>query len=313
MKKLISLLLIPLLLIPLLQGCAPRDAVRVYALSGTTGFGMAPMMGEEQEGYQFTVEENVTVRNALLSGEADIAALPTNVAAILYHATKGGIRVLALNTKGVLHLVTTQGGVASLSDLSGKTLYTPSQNPAHIVTALLAAAGVTGVTVDSTTYSSPKDLQKAVASGLAPIAVLPEPLLTVAENATRGTEVTITHVLDLTAEWERYYPRDSLVQGCVVVRTAFLEEHPEQVSRFLADYRASVTLTQEDPVLAGEYIARAGLAPSAAVATAALPRCHVTLLTGKELKAALSLFLSTLPRGSIGGALPEDDFYVGAL
>ena len=313
MKKHLSLLLALLFLLPILPSFAPKEAVRVFALSGTTGFGMAPMMMEAEGQYEFYIEENTTVvRNALLSGEADIAALPTNLAATLYQATNGGVQVLAINTLGVLHLVTTEGGVSSLQDLEGKTVYTPSQNPAHILTALLAAAGVQNVTVDSTSYSKPKDLQKAVAGGLAPIAVLPEPLLTLAENATKGTDVTLTHVLDLTTEWERYYPQNSLVQGCVVVRSEFLANHPDLVSRFLSDYRASVSLLLNDPAAAAQTIAAVGLAPSAAVAAAALPRCHVTLLVGEPMKEALSLYLSTLPPASIGGALPGDDFYVGA-
>jgi ABC-type nitrate/sulfonate/bicarbonate transport system substrate-binding protein len=79
------------------------------------------------------------VRDALINGSADIGAVPTNLAAALYNATKGEILLLALNTKGVLYLVTNANveAPASLADLAGKMVYCPTQNPAFITKALL--------------------------------------------------------------------------------------------------------------------------------------------------------------------------------
>ena len=145
MKKLLSLTLALLLLLSLVackneelpQG-APAE-IRVWTLNGTTGFGMAQLMhqkesGAAQQNYVFTVESTATnVRDALINGTADIAALPTNLASAVYNATNGGVKILAINTGGVLYLVTntTNGASATaLTDLSGKTVYCPAQNPA---------------------------------------------------------------------------------------------------------------------------------------------------------------------------------------
>lgn len=295
--------------------------VRVWTLNGTTGFGMAPLIHNKAEGtaalnYTFTVETNATnVRDAIINGTADIAAVPTNVASALYNATSGGVKVLAINTAGVLYLVTntTRGATAtSLADLSGKTLYCPAQNPAFITKALLDASGVSGVTLDSTTYADPTDLRTAVASGLVDYAVLPEPMVTIARSAAAQQNITITVALDLTEEWNKYFTAGSLVQGCVVVRNSFLAEHPAEVAKFLEEYNASITYVNAEPESAAAMIATAGIFAQSAVAKQAIPKCNICYIAGAQMKTALSAFLAQMPLASVGGALPGDDFYYGA-
>lgn len=57
---------------------------------------------------------------------------------------------------------------------------------------------------------------------------------------------------------------------------------------------------------------RAGIIEKAPVAQKALPYCSITCITGREMKEALSGYLSVLfgqdPQ-SVGGAMPGDDFY----
>ena len=141
-KNLISLLLALSLCLTLCACAAAEPAfdaelpVRVMTLNGTTGFGMAGLIssanaGEAALNYSFSVETDASnVTAALVSGDCDIAALPTNAAAALYNKTGGKVQVLALNTLGVLYLVT-DGSVAveSFADLDGRTVYAPAQNP----------------------------------------------------------------------------------------------------------------------------------------------------------------------------------------
>ena len=316
MKKLFCLLLAFLMLFSL-AACKKNDeaTVRVWTLNGTTGFGMAPLMDKQSKGeaighYTFTTEKDATnVRDAILAEAADIAALPTNVAAALYHATNGGVRVLALNTLGVLYVVSTNGTAPTLTDLTGKTLYTPAQNPAFITQALLEKASVARVTLDSTTYAKPEELRDAVAGGLVEYAVLPEPMVTIAQSSAANQGKTVTVAVDMTAEWNKYFPHNSLVQGCVVVRTAFLNEHPEAVATFLKEYENSIRFLSENKDAAAQMIADAGIFAQIAVTKSALPRCNVKYIDGEEMKTALSAFLNEMPLAAIGGALPADDFY----
>ena len=287
--------------------------VKVCVLSGTTGFGMANLIYAAQQGeaalnYSFSVESDASnVTAALLNGSADVAALPTNAASALYNKSQGAVQVLALNTLGVLYLVSDGSvPVESLADLEGQTVYAPAQNPSFIFAKLCAEAGV-NVTVDNT-YAQPAELNAAVAAGNAPLAVLPEPLVTVARSQNPG----LTVALDLTAEWDKAAPAGSLVQGCAVVRRAFAEEHPLELAEFLREYADSVAALQADVETSAAHIEAVGVFAKAAVAQKAIPNCNLCFITGADMVAPLTQYLELMydyNPASVGGAVPGADFY----
>lgn len=296
------------------EDTAEATAVNVMVLNGTTGFGMAKLItdaaaGEAALDYTFSVETDASnITAALISGSCDIAALPTNAAATVYNKTGGGVQVLALNTLGVLYLVVNGETVTvdELSDLEGMTVYAPAQNPTFIFEAICQAAGV-NVTVDNT-YAQPADLRTALAAGEVDIAVLPEPMVTIACSANES----LTVALDLTEQWDAVYPVGSLVQGCVVARTEFVEQNPEAVAAFLEEYEASIAYLSEDVSAAAQLVETSGVFTSAAVAEKAIPNCNVCFITGQEMADALGGYLEILYGlfpDSVGGAIPGDDFY----
>lgn len=296
------------------ESTGPATPINVMVLNGTTGFGMANLMddvanGKSKQAYQFSVETDASnVVAGLVNKSVDIAALPTNAAAAVYNKTQGGVQVLALNTKGVLFLVT-DGSVTveSMADLAGKTVYVPAQNPSFIFQHLVEASGVTDVTIDNT-YSQPADLNTVVASGQVSIAVLPEPMVTVAKSKNPNLQIA----LDLTAEWDKVSPTGSLVQGCVVVRKEFAEANPEAIDTFLEEYGASIQTMMDDIEGTAAKIEANGIFAKAAVAAKAIPNCNVCFITGSEMKTALAEFLDIMFKvapASVGGNIPGEDFY----
>ena len=292
----------------------PAVPINVMVLNGTTGFGMANLMdaagkGEASQAYNFTVETDASnIVAGLVNGSVDIAALPTNAAATVYNKTQGGVQVLALNTLGVLYLVT-DGSVTveSMADLAGQTVYAPAQNPTFIFQNIVQANGLTDVTIDNT-YAQPADLNTAVASGQVSVAVLPEPMVTVA----KAQNPNLVVALDLTAEWDKVCTPGSLVQGCVVVRKTFAQENTAAVAAFLEEYGASIAALTADIQGTAEKIQACGIFAKAPVAAKAIPNCNVCFITGTEMQAALSEFLNIMHAvapASVGGAIPADDFY----
>ena len=332
--KLISLALALLMLIPFVfTGCAKEPdkslEIKIYALNGTTALGMAQMIDQVNKNQSadpatvtdamnynislFTAADQITA--AITTGECAIAALPTNVAAKLYQKTSGGIQLLAINTLGVLYLLDNTGTVNSIEDLRGKTIYLPGSgsNPEFITAALMKAYGLqvgSDVILDTTSYNSPDALQQAVISGAAELAVLPEPKVSVI--TTQKPEVKVA--LNLTTEWDIKNGKNTMVQGCLVVNSAFAKEHPTEVSQFLADYQASVEYIKEGSDEAIEMIVNAGILPKAAIAKKALPKCNICCLTGDEMKLVMDVFcqkLFELNPASVG-AIPDDGFYYKA-
>ncbi len=324
-KRILSLFLILSMLLSLgLTACTKKDDtnIRIYTLNGTTGFGMAKLMNdansEEAVGnYTVTVKTDASdVTAALTNGDADIAALPTNAAANIYNKTNGGVRILAVNTLGCLYLLNTGSNpITSFADLKGKTVYVPAQNPTFIFTYLCQQNGLEvgkDITINSTSYAQPANLKDAVASGAVELAVLPEPMVTIATNAGKSANVTVQNQMDLTAEWNKVATPGSLVQGCVVVRTEFLEEQPEAVKQFLNDYKASIEYLSTALESAAQMVVDQGIFNSAPVAKQAIPKCNVCYLDGAEMKAAMETYLNVLKginANSIGGNLPGEDFY----
>ncbi|MCQ2354086.1 MAG: ABC transporter substrate-binding protein [Clostridia bacterium] len=296
----------------------PSDdtVIRIAVLNGTTGFGIVPLYHDLKNGKaDFSAQidfysDASLIPSLIVSGSADIAAVPTNLAASLYAKTQGGIRVLAVNTLGVLYILENGDSVKTLNDLCGKTVYVPGQgsNPEYVLKALLELSGIADkVTVDGTTYSSPDALTTALASGIADIGLLPEPKVTAALMQNSSLRVAV----DLTPEWKNLTGCE-LVQGCLIARADFVSEHKDLTDRFLTAYKASVNTVNENHENAAELIVSAGLAPKAALVTKALPRCNITYMSGDEMKSALNAFwkgLHDIIPSSVGGSLPDEKIF----
>ena len=299
--------------------------VRVAALKGPTAMGMVKLMsdsdtaaesGEETTGntYEFTLAASADeVSPKLMQGELDIACVPANLASVLYNRTEGGIVTLAVNTLGVLYIVENGNSVQSMADLAGKTIVASGKGstPEYALRYLLSENGIdpdTGVTIDWKSEHS--ECVAALASGSATIAMLPQPFVTVAQTQLPDLRVA----LDLTEEWDALDNGSALLTGVVVARADFVEEHPAAVEQFLTSYAESVEWVNDNTADAAQLIGDYGIV-DAAVAEKALPYCNIVCITGTEMMDKLSGYLSVLweqDEASVGGAMPNDDFYYGA-
>ena len=231
----------------------------------------------------------------LVQGEVDIAAVPANLASVLYNKTNGGVQVLAVNTLGVLYIVEDGDTVHSIADLKGRTIYAGGKGatPEYTLNYILEKNGlVPGEDVTIEWKSEHAECVAALAEDADGIAMLPQPFVTTAQTK----KETLRIALDLTEEWNKIQKSEgtasTLVTGVTVVRTAFAKEHPEAVADFMEAYQASVV--------------------PEAVAKKALPACNIVCITGDEMKEKLSGYLGVLKDQNpeaVGGELPGDDFY----
>lgn len=308
-RTVIALLLIVVLLFAF--GCKRESGVslRVAALKGPTGMGLAYLLAEPSDAYSIELFDAPDAISAkLISGEADIAAVPVNLAATLYNKTNGAVVVAALNTLGVLYIVENGETVQSISDLAGKTLYASGQGstPEYILNYLLEKNGLTDVTVEY--VGEHAALAAMVASGEAGLAMLPEPNVSAVLAKNANTRVA----LDLTAEWNKVSDT-KLVQGCYVVQKSVYDSHKKAVDAFFDQVADSVDNVNTDAGAAA-VVAAQGIVPSEGVAKSAIPRSNIVCVRGDEMKAAVSAMLKVLfdanPK-SVGGALPGDELYAG--
>lgn len=287
--------------------------VRVSMLKGPTGLGAAKLMEDAGGGYEFSVLAEPTEAVAgLTKGEIDIAALPTNLAATLYHKLDGGVTLLALNTYGVLYILENGESIQSMADLEGKTVHAYGQgaNPEFVLNYLLEKNEVDAQAVDVQWHGSTDEVTALMASGEGTVCMLPVP----AATAVLMQNEKVRQALDLTQEWNDAGGDGVLTMGCLVARTEFLSEHPQAVETFLEEYAASIAyMTDPDNLDGAAQLAETyGIVPKAAVAKRALPAANLCFVTGEEMKEGIQGYYQVLFQAdpaSIGGALPDSAFY----
>lgn len=338
MKKTLSLFLAALLMILPMTACggatsslesssslavessvleAEKTDVNIIGLKGPTALGMLQIMENNELGtannrYQFSlVGAPDEITSKLISGEVDIAAVPTNLASVLYNKTKGGVKMLALNTLGVLYLVTKGEEVGSIVDLKGKTIYATGEGstPQYALEYVLRQNGLDPKTDVNIVYKAEHaEILPLMVSGEATIALLPQPFVTQA----LAKDPDIKVALDLTKEWDKSVTDGSqLTMGCVVVRTAFLEEHKEAVDRFLEEYQASVDFVNGNVTEASQLSGKFDVIAQA-VAEKAIPQCNIVFWEGDKMKKAAEGFLNVLFQAdpkAVGGKLPDEGLY----
>lgn len=315
MKKILALALALCMALSLVTLASAEEATSVYALMGPTGIGMVSLMEDHADEYAFTlVGAPDAVVSAIASGEADIAAVPTNLAATLYNKTKGNVQLLALNTLGVLSILEMGDTIQSVEDLAGKTLYATGQGstPEYVLNYILAANGLTdSVTVEY--KSEHAELATLAAAGDVDLVLLPEPHVTsvLSQNAQYRIALDVTTLFEEAAA-KNGEENSTMSMGCVIVRKDFAQANPEKVAAFMEAYAQSIEFVNSDVEAASQLVEKHGIMPKAAVAAKAIPNCHIVYIDGEEMKAQIEPFFQMLfaaNPASVGGALPAEDFY----
>lgn len=298
-------------------------AVRTAALKGPTAMGLVRFMSEVDAGnladndYSFDIYASADEVTPLIAkSEVDVAAVPANLASVLYNKTEGGVRVIAINTLGVLYIVEQGDSVQSVADLAGKTIYASGKGstPEYGLAYVLEKNGLAiGEDVQVEWASEHSEALAQLVADPDGVAMLPQPFVTTAQA--KNDQIRVA--LDLTEEWDAVQTgdeRSSMITGVAVVRSEFADENPGAVEAFLAHYAESVDFVNDNVAEAAQLVGSYDIV-SAEVAEKALPECNIVCVTGADMKERLSGYLAVLAdqnAEAVGGSLPGDDFYFGA-
>lgn len=321
MKKAISLILALALIVMAFAGCAaqPKEedvTIRIGGLKGPTSMGLVKVMEDNENGaaandYAFTIAGSADeVTPKLIQGELDIAAVPANLASVLYNNTDGAVQLLAVNTLGVIYIVEKGETIQSVADLAGKTIYATGKGstPEYALRYILAENGIDpdkDVTIEW--KSEPTEVVSTLAATDGGVAMLPQPFVTVAQGTVEGLRIAV----DLTQAWDALENGSMLITGVLLVRRDFAEQHPQAIENFLKEYEASTKYVNENNADAAQLIEKFDIV-KAAVAEKALPYCNITYIAGADMKAPMDGYLKVLfdqNPASVGGTLPDSDFY----
>lgn len=295
--------------------------VRLAVLSGPTGIGAAKLLDNTDNnntvnhaGYAYSIyTDNSELVAGLTKGEIDIATMASNMAVNLYNKTDGGVKIIAVGTLGVLHILEGGGGtsVQSVEDLRGKTIYSAGQgaNPEYILRCLLQEGGLEIGTDVEVVFADASEISAKLLSGDIQYAMLPVPAATAAIAKGEGK---VRAAIDVTEAWDELQTGSQLVMTAVVARTEYLEAYPDRVANFLTDYEASIDFVNNNIDAAAELVAGYGITPSAGIAKQAIPQCHLTFIAGEDMMSAVSGYFRTLysiDPAAVGGSVPDDGIY----
>ena len=311
MKRKISLLMVLLILIGSLSACSPSKEeakLRVGSLKGPTSIGLMKLMDEEKEGGNLDFEIYSMadeLAGKLVKNELDIAALPANLGATLYNKTQGQIKVVAINTLGVLYIVENGNEIKEAKDLEGKTIYSIGKGitPEAGLTAFLEGNGLENVNIEF----------KSEASKIAPLlqeegalAMIPEPFVSLMKSKNKD----IRTVFDISEEWEKLHG-SPMVTGITVARQEVIDKKKKSLDDFLDSYKASIEYIDEDPETVARLTEEKSILPEGS-GLEAIGNIDIDFIEGEPMEAILKPYLESLYNFNeklLGGKLADEDFY----
>ena len=288
--------------------------ITVAALKGPTAIGMVKLMEDSKEkktanNYDFKIAASADEFSSLLiKGDVQIAALPCNAAATLYNKSNGKIKVLGINTLGVLYIVEKGNTVQNVADLKGKTIYTTGKGttPEYTLKYLLKKAGLDAEKDVNIEFKSEASEAAAMlaSSDSGAVAMLPQPYVTTVMAANSDVRIA----LDVTKEWENLSTDGStVVTGVIAVNADYYEKNKE-------------LFRLERPLMQGLFIKVPLTAPELnkvrrwykTPTQDAVPYCNITFIKSNEMKTRINQYLTILYESnpsSVGGSMPDDNFY----
>lgn len=289
--------------------------VNLSMLAGPTSVGAINMVEESKNGESnFAINESVdgapdALVPKLVSGQADLAIIPANLAATLYNKTEGKVKVLATNSLGVLYVVTNGdveiNSIEDLANYEGEILASgKGATPEIAINKILEANGYSSDNLNINYLAQANEAAQKLIADEAKVAILPEPMVSSVLLKAEDAKVAI----DLNELYEKAagYP---IISSVLVGRSEYLDTI--DVDKLLERFKNSIEKAKSNPDQTATLLEKYDIMP-APVAKKAIPNLALEYIDGDELKEMMAKHLEDLNNTNpqlIGGSIPEDDFY----
>lgn len=284
--------------------------INVAGLKGATTIGLAKLVDEEETDYfdidfeMYNMPEEIVA--GLTKGEIDIAAVPANLASVLYNKTEGEIQVASVNTLGVLYIVENSDNIKDINDLEGKTIYTLGKGttPEGVLNSFIKENNLENVNIEFKQEAS--EIAAILNKEENIIAMIPEPFVSVVSMKNEN----VRRVFDMADEWEKIN-NSPQVTGVLVARKEFIDNNKEVFDKFLEEYEKSINFANENVAEVSKIVEDFEIVPEG-LGEKSIPNINMQYIDGSDMQEAVSKYLEKLYEFEpklVGGKLPDEGFY----
>lgn len=216
------------------------------------------------------------------------------------------LQLIQVNTFGSMFLVSTDDKVQKLEDLAHQTIFVPSQGgPPDILTNyLIAQNNIPGVKLS---FVNLTEIGQQLASGAIQHVVIPEPLLSIVQ-ANLQTDLHIA--INFEEVWQKQFSKQ-LPQTGIFVNKAWASSNQHAIKQFQALSEQAITDLYQQPDVSLPLLSDF-FKSNEKIMESALTNSSLHFQTAQqarnETEAYFKILLEIAP-DSIGGALPNEDFY----
>lgn len=260
------------------------------------------------------------LRAIAIKGGADFVAVPTNTAAILNN--KGvDLKLINVSVWGILGMISRDGSIKSLKDFKGKKIAVPfrADMPDIVFNQLVKKEGLDPKKDFELIYvASPIDAMQMLILRRIDHALLVEPAISIALRKTKSFPISIVapdlfRSVDLQDEWGRLFGTNGDVPQAGIAITAQMKDK-KVIKRFQEEYAKSLKWYKSNPKEAAKLVVKTLNMLEEEGVSDSISHIRLKSVNAAEAKKDLEFFFNVLKEEdpkSIGGKLPNDNFYYG--
>ncbi len=274
---------------------------QMYLLNGPTGVGGLKMINDYKNIDIKIINSPESMLSSIVKGDADIAAIPANMAAIIFNRDLQ-YKAIAVISETKLFIVSANKEIQTINDLRNKTIYCGSKlaAPDLMLQYLISKEKIQKVNINYS-FSNP-DLAKAVASKNADIAILPEPFLSSAMLENKDVHIVV--------EMSKYI--ENYPVALLIAKNSFINQNRYLLKEILDEYKKSTDYVLNNKNEIENLLKKTSMIVNPKAAVYGLNRMGITFYDGAKMKFALNSyynFIYNFDKKLIGGKIPSDNFY----